>query len=336
MSYNTYKGLHPNNDPNLKISENYRPYSGHMLPTDLKNETIVNIKHTRMDEKASFYWDRFYWTHQGNFFKDRHWMLREFFEMEDARTRPCIMIEAGCGVGNAIFPLLETFPLLKGRGFDFAKNAVQVANERVQNTNLGERAHFFVYDLTKDPTKLAFIEEMKNKINQNNEIIQENLEKTNENNVNNKSNPLRIRKNTLPIHNASVSEFLELKDQGDFVTVIFVLSALSPDDFKQAIDNIKFITKPGGIVFVRDYAAADLAQERFQNRQDEHIKIQDNFFARGDGTRAYYFETKEMEALFEGWECISNTIECKNKSNQKRGIVMNRRFIQCKFRKPLE
>jgi hypothetical protein len=50
---------------------------------------------------------------------------------------------------------------------------------------------------------------------------------------------------------------------------------------------VKQTLKEGsGRVFVRDYAHGDLAQARLARKQQ---KLADHFFARGDGTRAYYF-----------------------------------------------
>ena len=57
----------------------------------------------------------------------------------------------------------------------------------------------------------------------------------------------------------------------------------------QALQQFKRLLQPGyGVVFVRDYAAGDLAQQRLASatRQKE---LADNFFVRGDGTRCLYF-----------------------------------------------
>jgi hypothetical protein len=68
-------------------------------------------------------WDVFYKQNQANFFKDRHYTIKVFPELLDLLNvqntnqrktatredgRPTVVIsEVGCGVGNAIFPLLE-------------------------------------------------------------------------------------------------------------------------------------------------------------------------------------------------------------------------------------
>ena len=56
------------------------------------------------------YWDEFYGMMQDNFFKNRNWLGLEFPELfqvsSDMDTVPMIM-ELGCGVGNAVLPILE-------------------------------------------------------------------------------------------------------------------------------------------------------------------------------------------------------------------------------------
>ena len=57
----------------------------------------------------------------------------------------------------------------------------------------------------------------------------------------------------------------------------------------QAIARVAATLKPGTArVLVRDYAEGDLAQQRFQ-RSARMQRISHNFYARSDGTCAYFF-----------------------------------------------
>jgi tRNAThr (cytosine32-N3)-methyltransferase len=50
----------------------------------------------------------------------------------------------------------------------------------------------------------------------------------------------------------------------DVAVLIFIFSALSPDQWAKAVDNVYRVLKPGGLVCFRDYGRGDLAQVRFR------------------------------------------------------------------------
>ncbi|GAA5968231.1 hypothetical protein JCM11641_003779 [Rhodosporidiobolus odoratus] len=82
----------------------------------------------------------------------------------------------------------------------------------------------------------------------------------------------------------------------DVLTMIFVLSALHPDEWPRAVENAWRMLKPGGVLLFRDYGRNDLAQLRFKaNRY-----MQDGLYVRGDNTRVYFFERDELVYLFGG------------------------------------
>lgn len=118
----------------------------------------------------------------------------------------------------------------------------------------------------------------------------------------------------------------------DFLSMIFVLSGISPGDKqKQAIQNVSNVVKSGGIVFFRDYGRHDMAQLRFKGGK----KIEDNFYARNDGTRAYYFTPDEVNTLFEnaGFKTLQCDFVHRQTINIKEGVNVERTFVQGKFLK---
>lgn len=84
----------------------------------------------------------------------------------------------------------------------------------------------------------------------------------------------------------------------DIVMMIFIFSALAPDQWEQAVRNIWKVLKPGGTVLFRDYGKGDLAQVRFKKGR----YMGENFYVRGDGTRVYFFEREELEKIWGGKE----------------------------------
>ncbi|KAF9038573.1 S-adenosyl-L-methionine-dependent methyltransferase [Panaeolus papilionaceus] len=82
----------------------------------------------------------------------------------------------------------------------------------------------------------------------------------------------------------------------DIVILVFVLSALHPDEWCRAINNIYTMLKPGGLVLMRDYGRYDLTQLRFKGGR----LLDNNFYIRGDKTRVYFFELDELSLMFTG------------------------------------
>ncbi|KAK0728204.1 S-adenosyl-L-methionine-dependent methyltransferase [Lasiosphaeria miniovina] len=80
----------------------------------------------------------------------------------------------------------------------------------------------------------------------------------------------------------------------DLVLMVFIFSALSPLQWKKAVENVYQVLKPGGEVCFRDYGRGDLAQVRFKKGR----YLEENFYIRGDGTRVYFFEKDELADIW--------------------------------------
>ncbi|PGH17855.1 hypothetical protein AJ80_04678 [Polytolypa hystricis UAMH7299] len=83
----------------------------------------------------------------------------------------------------------------------------------------------------------------------------------------------------------------------DVVVMVFIFSALAPEEWERAVANIHRVLKPGGLVLFRDYGRGDLAQVRFKKGR----WMDDNFYARGDGTRVYFFDKNQLRHIWGKW-----------------------------------
>ncbi|KAG0261962.1 hypothetical protein BG011_000511 [Mortierella polycephala] len=118
----------------------------------------------------------------------------------------------------------------------------------------------------------------------------------------------------------------------DVLVLIFVLSALHPDKWDQAMNNLYKLLKPGGLIVFRDYGRYDMAQLRFKKNR----LLSENFYVRGDGTRVYFFDSDEIEKLFGSRFTIEqNAVDRRLIVNRLRKVKMYRVWLQGKFRKPL-
>ncbi|KAI8358414.1 S-adenosyl-L-methionine-dependent methyltransferase [Blakeslea trispora] len=122
----------------------------------------------------------------------------------------------------------------------------------------------------------------------------------------------------------------------DMIVLIFVFSALAPDQWNQAISNIHKMLKPGGLVLFRDYGRYDLAQLRFKKNR----LLKENFYIRGDGTRVYFFTPEEINQLFskdkednELFKIEQSAVDRRLIVNRQRKLKMYRVWLQGKFRK---
>lgn len=119
----------------------------------------------------------------------------------------------------------------------------------------------------------------------------------------------------------------------DIITMIFVLSAIHPNNFQQVADNLFKLLKPGGHLLFRDYGRYDMAQLRFKAGN----KIDENFYVRQDDTRSYFFTLDETKEMFEsaGFEVLQNNFIDRRTINKKENINVQRWFLQGKYLKPI-
>ncbi|KAJ8908444.1 hypothetical protein NDN08_005153 [Rhodosorus marinus] len=258
-------------------------------------------------------WDKFYAQKGIKFFKDRH-NLRKFFpellpeyqrdnpEEHHPKLKPdpdayengldtppadevladkLLVVEAGCGVGNACFPLLRANPEMFMFSFDFSKVAVDFLRSNAEYDPT--RVFAFVGDLTKESDITSIVG----------------------------------------------------RGKASFVTMIWVLSALTPESMPAAVLEANALLKKGGSVLLRDYAVGDLAQIR---KCGYTTPVAPGLLRRGDGTIAYFFDIDGLKHLFESNGFKTEYIHYVDRQleNRKREIQMYRRWIQAKFEKIVE
>ena len=106
---------------------------------------ISDFKRNKLMNEQKRSWDIFYKHNTINFFKDRHWTTREFPELVTL-TQESVLLELGCGVGNAVFPLLKT-QRFKAFMCDISPRAIDLVKNNKEYTS---DIDAFVCDLTQD------------------------------------------------------------------------------------------------------------------------------------------------------------------------------------------
>lgn len=133
----------------------------------------------------------------------------------------------------------------------------------------------------------------------------------------------------------------------DFILMIFVLSAIDPNQHERVIKHLVKYLKPGsGKLLFRDYGLYDMAQLRFKNDKC----IERNLYARSDGTLTYFFQPgsskdrvfidffsskflDELDQLFirNGLRKEQNLVDRRLQVNRSKQLKMYRVWLQCKY-----
>lgn len=242
------------NNANKILEENQEVIISDNLDTQLKN------------------WEKFYKFNKTNFFKDRHYILAEFQELEKDTRNPITLLDIGCGVGNSFYPLVKRLPNLIVYAFDFSQRAVNMA--KTHKLYDDKRIHLTHLDVVED--EISF-------------------------------------------------------PSCDYGILMFVLSAVKPENHKKVLLKIAEKINKGGILYFRDYARYDLAQLRFASRKKN--KVGDNLYMRKDKTLSYFFDKKEIEELFEqcGFKILVSNLICRLIENRKDNKKMHRLWLQMKL-----
>lgn len=223
-----------------------------------KSNPVPEDKTADYNARPAAFWNKFYSHHADQFFKDRRWLPLEFPELVaccEPEAGPKTVLEVGCGAGNTVFPLL-----MHNENPDLRLVATDYSSTAVNVVKRGE-----LYP--KAPHGIGEIRA----------AVWD---------ITSKPDPESGVDYSLPegVEPGSI----------DVLTVIYVLSALHPKEWEQAMHNLYTALKPGGLLCVRDYGRHDLAQLRIKK---ERLLDVENFYIRGDGTRVYFFEKEQLGGL---------------------------------------
>lgn len=237
------------------------------------NSSVSEFWQKKYRSEAGKSWNLFYKRNLTNFFKDRHWVTREFPEVLQVSS----LLEIGCGVGNFILPILEL--------------------RQAMNDN--QEFNFYACDLAPKAIELL------------------------------KADSRYQESRISAFVNDVCSQDISLSTTVEAIALIFVLSAIPPEQHDTVFARIVKALSPGGILFFRDYAEDDAAQFRF--KPDRHLG--GKLWVRQDGTFAYYFSLAELSelAVRHNLRILEMKIVERDTVNEKKKVSLERKFIQAKF-----
>eukprot|EP00924_Labyrinthula_sp_SR-Ha-C_P005624 snap_masked-scaffold_14-processed-gene-0.25-mRNA-1 protein AED:0.09 eAED:0.09 QI:0/0/0/1/1/1/2/0/246 len=110
------------------------------------NSTKNTIELIKVSENEEKMWEEFYMLNRDSFFKDRHYLLKEFGVLNEVLKsgEKVKILEVGSGVANAISPLVENFDNLEATCVDLSETAIRLIREKND-----PRIRAFQSDVTK-------------------------------------------------------------------------------------------------------------------------------------------------------------------------------------------
>eukprot|EP00768_Dysnectes_brevis_P007081 gnl/Dysnectes_brevis/5843_a8671_210.p1 GENE.gnl/Dysnectes_brevis/5843_a8671_210~~gnl/Dysnectes_brevis/5843_a8671_210.p1 ORF type:complete len:351 (-),score=119.10 gnl/Dysnectes_brevis/5843_a8671_210:162-1214(-) len=130
----------------------------------------------------------------------------------------------------------------------------------------------------------------------------------------------------------------ELHGKYHFVVLMFVLSAI-PHGIPQALRHASLLLGPHGTLFVHDYAAGDMREDKFAAAGGGWDNGLGLVFTRAvEGTKGVYFRAGALSAVCRelGLVVVEEGTRGKEERNRKTGEVWDRRFMWLKLKRTAE
>mmetsp|Transcript_9818 Transcript_9818/g.22979 ORF Transcript_9818/g.22979 Transcript_9818/m.22979 type:complete len:638 (-) Transcript_9818:861-2774(-) len=264
---------------------------------------------------SSTNWNNFYHNNGTSFFKDRHYLHKAFpaelawlycessndFDTMSGREDCMSIVEIGCGVGNAVLPLIEQHakltwnsPPLIVHCLDFAPSAIDLLKN---DTRFCEPHTAHVYDVSS------------------------------------------MHPSTINLDCGRTSS--TLAGSADVAILLFCLSAIGPHPsppLARAAQHVIDMLKPGGVLLMRDYGMLDEAQLKLGKgaaignnfyRKGDGTGV---FYFELDNLRDLFVNKHDQDGKLEELE-----LDYIQRVYRNRGDNSTRRrvWIQGRFRKPL-
>ncbi|XP_066490820.1 tRNA N(3)-methylcytidine methyltransferase METTL8, mitochondrial isoform X2 [Tiliqua scincoides] len=312
----------------------------------------------KYEREASKYWNEFYKTHKNNFFKDRKWLLLEFPELlpgGKCDQVDCIQTNTTKDLSHSKFSgipedrdhcednSLANISSLRGSNFSRC-HAFSVVNDQSDKCSeeklvnlepfpgykaayrileVGCGAGNSVFPLLKatchDPRVFIYCCDFASGAV---ELIKSH-------------SSFDSSRCFAFVHNVceDASPYPFPDESLDVILLVFVLSSIHPDRIQGIVNRLASLLKPGGMMLFRDYGRYDASQLRSK----EGCCLSENFYVRGNGTRAYFFTKDEIHQVFSsaGLTEVQNLLDRRLQVNRKKKVKMHRVWIQSKFQKQL-
>ncbi|XP_042312219.1 mRNA N(3)-methylcytidine methyltransferase METTL8 isoform X1 [Sceloporus undulatus] len=257
----------------------------------------------KYEREASKYWDQFYKTHKNNFFKDRNWLFLEFPEILPKRKYDdYIKMDTSIEKNSHLTLtrihedncLCENNSLVKG-------SSVQGSNISSCHHYSGDDHHSVKCFGKQFPGSNAIYRILEVGCGVGNSVIPILKAVCHIPGVflyccDFASGAVELIKSHSSFDSSRCFAFVhDLCDNAspypfpdeslDVILLVFVLSSIHPDRIQGIVNRLAKLLKPGGMMLFRDYGRYDASQLRFK----KGCCLSENFYVRGDGTRAYFF-----------------------------------------------